>query len=258
MTYEIDNISDYISAVKDLKSQGFDIFRGQKYSKKYKLLPSILRCDDESKRLFSKKCDSIFLNMFKSKAIKYVETIPNNHWEWLFCAQHYELPTRLLDWTESPLIALYFALENACAEQEEPPIVWALNPYQLNSKSIEIESDESIPNLFEDEEICHFIEQNYSIKATKTQYPIVVSGPKSNSRIHAQQGLFSLFPINGTALEDFDNNKEYLSGIEINIESIDEIRRDLFFLGIKSAYIYPELQSVSKDIVFEYNNMEVE
>lgn len=258
MIHEANSITKYIKIVTKLKSEGFEIFRGQRYSKKYKLLPSILRYDKDNKLLYSKKCDTIFLNMFKTKAIKYVENIPSNNWEWMFCAQHYELPTRLLDWTESPLIALYFALETATMTQEENPIVWSVNPYLLNSLSIEIESDESIPNLFEDDDCFKFIEQNYSIKATKTKYPIVVSGLKNNARIEAQQGLFCLYPINGKPLEEFKDKDDYLQGIEINKETIDEIKKDLFFLGIKKINVFPELQSISKDIVFEYNNMEVQ
>lgn len=53
--------------------------------------------------------------------------------QWLFLARHVGLPTRLLDWTEGALIALYFALTEA---KKKHPIVWMLNPLELNRKSV--------------------------------------------------------------------------------------------------------------------------
>ena len=50
---------------------------------------------------------------------------------WLFLMQHYNLPTRLLDWTESPLIALFFATENPSADDKDAE-VWAIAPTKLN------------------------------------------------------------------------------------------------------------------------------
>lgn len=56
---------------------------------------------------------------------------PTSEIEWLFLAQHYGLPTRLLDWTESPLIALYFAL-NAEGYEDCDACLWAVSPTLLN------------------------------------------------------------------------------------------------------------------------------
>jgi len=60
-----------------------------------------------------------------------VDGIPKDEWDWIFLMQHYRAPTRLLDWSESPLVALYFALVDKLQEDSDGAL-WCMDPIALN------------------------------------------------------------------------------------------------------------------------------
>ena len=66
------------------------------------------------------------------------EPMPPDEWAWYFTMRHHGVPTRLLDWSEGSLIALYFAVRE-CKRFQQPdydPCVWMLAPCTLNKVSI--------------------------------------------------------------------------------------------------------------------------
>jgi len=80
--------------------------------------------------------ENALLQMFRARASGFHNAVPTREHtdQWLFLARHAGLPTRLLDWSESSLIALHFALK------ETNPVVWMLNPLDLNDLSIAVRS----------------------------------------------------------------------------------------------------------------------
>jgi hypothetical protein len=59
----------------------------------------------------------------------------DDYFRWLFLAQHYGLPTRLLDWTESPLVAAYFAVDRPDVDG----CIWGLSPTGLNRDIVDVD-----------------------------------------------------------------------------------------------------------------------
>jgi hypothetical protein len=94
---------------------------------RHKLLPKVGRLKN-----YSKTTENQILLLFKQYAFPYLEYDLNSDWEWLATAQHHGLPTRLLDWTNNPLVAAFFAGENE--EQKTDAAIYVLNArYVLNT-----------------------------------------------------------------------------------------------------------------------------
>jgi len=75
------------------------------------------------------------LSECKRRARIFLQTPPSSDWEWMVLAQHFGLPTRMLDWTENPLVALYFSAQDV--EPAEDGILYA---YRHGAEEIDIES----------------------------------------------------------------------------------------------------------------------
>ena len=89
------------------------------------------------------------LKRFKQNAFMFLRRPPAEEWEWLFLMQHYRAPTRLLDWSESPLTGLYFASDT---DDSTDGCVWALSPTKLNEIArLKPDFPQDIPCFGEDE-----------------------------------------------------------------------------------------------------------
>lgn len=120
----ITTIGGFISRIrkqyKEWGSPQYVWFRGEP-DVETRLLPKLYRPRADG----SFHNENKLLQMFRMKAPSFTTaSIPSrgNTDEWLFLAQHVGLPTRLLDWTENAILALFFAFK------DEKPVVWMLNP----------------------------------------------------------------------------------------------------------------------------------
>lgn len=126
-TLDINSVGELISQL-DSHIGEFDgpvWFRGQADSS-WSLESKLMRLDP-------KPSESYFLNRFKQDASIIIGHSPKSEFEWLFLMQHYGVATRLLDWSESPLTSLYFAITEAA---DKSGALWVLLPTELNKKVI--------------------------------------------------------------------------------------------------------------------------
>lgn len=127
----IDTFKDFMDLITQLTNTGFSFFRGDKNRNNYSLSPKVY---NSKFRGFLAHLDEA-IEEFSALTLGRNPIISDGFLEDMINAQHYELPTRLLDWTESALIALYFAVNQNIEKDECDSIVWALNPIALNSKT---------------------------------------------------------------------------------------------------------------------------
>lgn len=232
----IRKLSDFMEYVENLED-GFVMSRGQ--GSPYKLLPGAMREDDKGNRIISKRTAQYYLDEFKINSYHFIDSPKDikSDLEWMIYAQHYGIPTNLLDFSKSHIISLLFAVEKAFESgSEKDGVIFFLNPFKLNSKFVKRSEiittiDNSLPT---------------------GDGPYAIQGRKLNVRIQAQDGLFVKFDDSDKSLESLVDEK-ILKKIFISHPDKRQILSSIFNLGLGFSNIYPELGYVSKDIIMRKN-----
>lgn len=226
ITKEITTIMDFHNAVSDT-GKFHALFRGEK-SANYKLMPKYGRWVADG-GIFTEFIDKDnpsqyemrVLEEFKRKALAYTSYEPKDYWDWLAIAQHHGLATRLLDWTQSPLVAAFFALTSDSKELKNDAVIYCLD-------------ETSIPNaakLFKDT-------SPFAIKDDHVFRP-----KHSDLRISAQQGVFT---VHHNPLNEFSPAK--LERWLLKNKMIGELRYLLHIYGFTKHSVFPEIGSIAEDV----------
>lgn len=183
------------------------------------------------------------LRRFKQNAQPLMPSRPENEWQWLFIMQHHGLPTRLLDWTESPLVALFFALGDDGAPDDVDGCLWGLSPFDLNRVAIPDEPSGEVLCLGEDEYLDSYLPKQI-LRQRQPLKPLAVIAPRNSARIQMQQGVFTVFHRDLDALDKEDANN-VLWRIVIPRNAKPTLRRELRLLKMNRFTLFPELETAA-------------
>lgn len=198
-----------------------------------------------------------FLISYKS----YIEDSNISPWELMALMQHHGLPTRLLDWSESALVALYFALTSEPNHDGERA-VWVLNPFELNKHTIGV-NYLYCPAVIANKEVnsgdIKFNIDSYlgpnlkpkSIERVLPEKPIAINATQHLKRVSAQKGCFTVHGFSPKGIETYLSDPNDFQMIKILIESQHHRKsmiNALAALGIDEEFIFQDLDSLCKKI----------
>lgn len=229
----IETLSDFLNIIRKEKyDHALTIYRGQNNTKG--LLPKLFR-DIEviTESLFESEIK--MHEEFKKRARAILRVEPKNDTEWFAIAQHHGMQTRLLDWTQNALVALWFCVKEKDENNKEKKGV----VYLLRSTELEIMDSRNFDKPFD------------------LKFPKIYNPPFISERIIAQSGLFTVHSHNQSdkrflPLEESEHYKPKIRKIFISYDNFDEIKKELKNCGIHSATLFPDLDGLCEYVNFEY------
>lgn len=280
-TIKVKSIAEYIQHVielsgslkLDVQYDEYFLYRGQS-SKSYALVPSLGRCPTYSA--------SGQMTIFERKLIeeaknKHPSIFANNlnPLDMLAKLQHYGIPTRLMDVTMNPLVALYFACEGNNTDDGEVivfrdkyaninyPIIYAIADSYRFSFTSWTDLDDFLekvlqqPYFLEQKSSTEFVDQKGSWVAECCSKPLFVSALELSPRQKAQQGKYILFP---NEIQQYSNGEYFFTDkiaaipkdadyietlFQIDNSSRAQIKKGLSILGITESSLFADAVDIS-------------
>jgi len=231
---------------KDLDVQSGEMLWFRGCDRPYPLLPSLMRdtqglTDDDHNQA---EQDLFF--EFQARAHE-LRRMALSDWEVLFYGRHYGLPTRVLDWSDTLGIALYFATESCRSDADSEPVVWAINPLALNAHKTSFgEREVLLPTSlveFDDGDYPDLgdilmSEGDWPWDTACAIYPIQI-----NERVRAQRGWFTIHGNNRAPLEQ--QVPSLVGRLDIAPSAVSEIMELLNTAGLNRFSIYPDLENLA-------------
>ena len=238
------------------------VFRGLS-DQSYRLFTSLIRLEGRYEKL-----EKHLLRSFRKYGQDMAQKC-SSIWHLLAIAQHYGLPTRLMDWTYSPYVALHFATANH-EKYKLDGVIWVVN-YQkahsqlpnelkehLHTEGAQAFTVELLSVLFREMRSENLSGEDYSfhdvIRSLEAfdrhkkfgEFLLFFEPPSMDERIVNQYGLFSVMPNSQRAIDDWlQNHPDYYRRIIIPAKLKWEFRDKLDQCNITERVLFPGLDGLS-------------
>ncbi len=261
---DIKSISQYLTLFDSDPGIKNALYRGQSKpanDPEYKLIPSVGRVPMAGVASFEDfvKNEKRSHDIFKNQVIANVASIPRNSWEVLALAQHHGLPTRFLDLTRNPLVALYFAVRNPEHDGSTSAVYALMTKTLFDFEELLRNKQDDSRQKMESDAVAYRrrknhiqVEQikslalNLEISPFDITHNVIYDPPHVSPRIRAQDGVLLAChqPIEVIPKTDYIE-------ILIDKDSRKNIRTELETYGVFDKQLFPDLDGLAKWLKFK-------
>jgi len=249
-------LPNYMRVVQDTQRRAGHAlwFRGSG-NVEHQLTPSIYRHPTIKKPQEYQALERQLITRFRQRSLPYHARDLSDDWEALFFMQHYGVPTRLLDWTENPLVGLYFALMAGTAKRfrtrgrGKAAVVWILDPVRWNEEALRHLSYKGGALTPGDDGLRGYAPLDAS--GILGEPPVCVYGAHNSPRIVAQQGVFTIFGSGRDSMQSLVQGGAFptraLQAIVVPATRIERMKTALLNQGVTESAVFPDLEGLARE-----------